>query len=217
MTRQYSMYVGLGMWAVLMFGLLVASVRDGSPTRSVAFVILASPALLAALAVFVEERQLGELVDLRSGSWSFMIGDTFVLTSAVAFAALAWRAIPREGWQVSWWWTAICGLIGFGAGTLFHWWDGGNYASVGATEQVLSPTKLAHDFVAYPVLFGALLCVGVPLLFNWSWHTSAVLGCVVLWMVLAVCDGLRGLSPFDMHPAWDEHGFRVIPDAHRTP
>lgn len=205
------MYVCLAIWALLMFTMLVKSVRDGNAFIAVTCVLLASPILLAILAVEVEGRQLNELVSLRHGAWSFLIGDTLVLTSAVAFAALGWRSISHEGWIVSWWWTMSCALIGLGAGALFHKWEIGKYMREGAGDRLLSPTKLAHDFVAYPVLFGALTCIGIPLLMHRSWHSWAALVCVIIiWGGLAVCDGLRGLSPLELHPGWDATDFRVV-------
>jgi hypothetical protein len=215
MTKQYWMYTGLALWALLMYIFLVQGVRSGRPVVSVSAVLLASPLLLAFLAVAVEGRQLGELVSLKDGAWSFLIGDTFVLTSAVAFAAVGWRTIPQEGWYVSWWWTALSAIIGLVAGWRFHVWDGTNYIKDGAANRLLSPTKIAHDFVAYPVLFGALICIGIPLLMHWSDHTWLVLACIVVWIGLVVRDGIVSPSPFKLHPGWDPVNFRLILDVLR--
>ncbi len=200
---------GLAIYAIAIFGLLVWSVQAGRTYAAPVMVLLASPVLIAGLAIFVEKRPIAGLVDFRHGSWSFLVGDMFVLTTAVVICALAWRDIPR-GFYVSWQWILLSAALGTAAGIAFHWWDGKNYVSDGFGLSLNSPTKLAHDFVAYPVLFGGLVCVGVPLLSNWSWHTWAVLGCVVIWVVLVLADILRGLSPLNLHPPWDwdVHAFR---------
>lgn len=214
---QYCMYGAFGLWAILLFGVIVASVRAGNPVYPTIAVFMASPMLLAGLAVFLEDRNLGALANLKNGSWSFLIGDTLVLTSATVFAALAWRSIPHEGWIVSRWWTVGSALIGLLAGAAFHYWDGKGYIAAGASNRLLSPTKIAHDFVACPVLFGALVCIGIPLLLNWSWHTWAVLVCVGVWLALVACDGLRGLNVFELHPGWNPILFEVVPDAAPPP
>lgn len=209
MSRQQYMYGGLAIWAVLMFVSLIANVRAGHPVNSIFAVLLASPLLLVVLGVLLEGRNPGDVLNVRNGSWAFVLGDSIALTAAAAFASIAWRAIPHQGWIVSWWWTALSGLIGLMAGVAFHLMDRSGYINAGAGDRVLSPTKLAHDFVAYPVLFGGLVCIGVPLLLHWSWHTWAILGCVGLWLVFVVRDGVfANLNPFELHPAWDSVLFR---------
>lgn len=211
MTAQGQLYAMLGAWAVLMYGILVSATRSMSAPLVLPplAVLAASPLLILALAVAVEHRAPSELFDLRKQAWSFTIGDTFVLTTAMVYATKGWRLLlPQEGWYRSWWWPVVAGLVGLLAGTAFHKWDSGNYRRVGAEALLKSPTKIAHDFVAYPVLFGAVICLGVPLVVyaiktHWTMLPTAFTVCLGIWVILVVVDGLRKLNVFDFHSAWD--------------
>jgi hypothetical protein len=210
MTTQGYFRLTLMGWACAMYALLVISVLNESWQGGVFAVLFASPILLAVLAVTVEYRSLMNVFNVDKQSWSFMFGDTFALTAAVAFAALARRYYVVPEIFSSLGWAIICLASGLAAGFAFHHMDSNNYISAGAAAALDSPTKLAHDFVAYPVLFGGLLCVGIPLLVVRSNYTWLVLACVGVWVLFGVCDARRGLNPLDMHPEWDESSFSSI-------
>jgi hypothetical protein len=207
---------GLALYALVVYGLLVWSVHGGMPALAVVWALFASPLLLLALRWTMEEGRLG-YVDLRRGSWSFQLGDTFVLTSAFAVAALAWLSIPKAGFFLSWQWVLGSLAIGLVAGILFHAMDTVNYTNDGVERALNSPTKLAHDFVAYPVLLGGLVCVGVPVLCHWgelSWQPWVLVALLVIQLVLMGADAYRGIKgimrPLFLHPFWDPVRFKLV-------
>lgn len=210
MSYQMGLYIVFGLYGPLMYWLLVMNVQRGESLIAPLVVLFVSPILLTFLAVAVEGRTLSELFDPSKQSWAFMFGDSLALTAAAAIAALAWPRIPQRSWFAGWWWVDISALVGLAAGIRFHLADSTGYRAVGAGLLLDSPTKIAHDLVTYPVLFGALLCVGLPLLRYRSWHTWAFLLCILVWVGLGVADGQRGLNPFDLHPAWNTQEFRPV-------
>lgn len=210
MVKQRMFYAFLAIYVLLMFSLLVTMIRDGSLWRVVALMWLASPLLLAALALIYENATLREVFDLKYGSWAFLLGDTIALPAAAVFASLAWHSLPSSGWWgASSWWTTLSLLVGIAAGATFHLNDRKAYIKAGAKAALASPTKGGHDGGAYPTLFGGLFCVGVPLLFNWSWHVAAMLACLLLWLAFGIADLRRGLDPHRLHPLWDKRKFAV--------
>lgn len=201
------MQQALVLYAVLVYGLLVWSVQGGEPTPAGMCALAASPLLLLTLRVVREKGQPGKLVDLKKGSWSFQLGDTFVLTTALILCALAWQVIPRSPLFMSWQWVLGSLLLGFIAGWAFHKWDGGNYKRDGVERALNSSTKLAHDHVAYPVLLGALVCVGWPALFHWNDYSWAIVICLGIHIILMIADAIRGakriILPRNLHPEVD--------------
>jgi hypothetical protein len=207
---------GLVLYGGLIYLLLVWSVQGGRPMLAVLWALTASPLLLLVLRLTWEEGQPG-LIDLKNGSWSFQLGDTFVLTTAFAVATIAWMSIPHEAFFLSGRWMMISLLIGIAAGMAFHAFDTVNYTRDGVELALNSPTKLAHDFVAYPVLLGGLVCVGVPVLKHWSgqsWTPWVFTGLLFLHLVLMGLDAYRGikgiLRPINLHPLWDAVKFALI-------
>jgi len=214
---QRLFFAALFGYTILMYLFLTMSVRGGAWVMSVIFVLLSSPVLLAVLAFTLEGRPLSALFDVRHQGWSFMFGDTFVLTTALALCAVGWAHVPEDSMFRSPNWVLIALFLGMAAGFAFHAWDGSNYIHDGAGMVLNSPTKLAHDFVAYPVLFGSLVCVGVPILAHWSGASWWLLLCLLAQIGLMVLDTLRAMhpewsihfGPFDLHPKWDAVNFRV--------
>jgi len=215
---QQLFQAALVIYALLMYLGLVSSVCIGTWWLAVLLVLTTSPQLLAFLAFTLEGRLLSELFDVRHQAWSFMFGDTFVLTTAFAVCAVGWAHVPADSMFRSGGWMLIALVIGSIAGFAFHAWDTGNYVKEGAGAVISSPTKLAHDFVAYPVLFGSLVCVGIPVLVHWSNASWWLILCLVAQIGLMVLDTLRAthpdwsihFGPFDLHPKWDTMHFRVL-------
>lgn len=204
---QEVLYVLLALFGLVLYVSLVGFAVRGEAMGAPCMVILASPLGLLVVAAALEMRTPPEVINFQTGSWSLMIGDTFVLTTAAAVAALSWRKAPVKSPRIAVWWVVLCAFIGLAAGIGFHLLDGVGYRAVGAEALLNSPTKLFHDFVSYPVLFGGLLCVGLPVLRRKSWHRWVLLGCIAAWAVLVGLDISRGLNPFDLHPAWDADSF----------
>ena len=208
-TQEYLRGLLLALWLVLYY-CFVRFASRGKPVEAVTMVLLASPLGLMVFAMGFEHRTPPELINFSTGSWSLMIGDTFVLTTAAAVSALSWRTLDAERRVITPARLIACGVIGLAAGVGFHALDGAGYKALGAGALLDSPTKLFHDFVSYPVLFGGLLCVGLPVLRRKSWHRWVLLGCIAAWMVLVGFDISRGLDPFDLHVPWDPDGFMPI-------
>lgn len=139
--------------------------------------------------------------DLRTGAWSFLIGDPVFLALAGVFIVFGWNESYFGAWTSLTWFFA-CLAIGLAVGMLFHLLDGRmNYRNRGAGAALRSPTKLAHDFVAYPVLLGGLLYGGFPLLLHGGAWASLATVCVVAWLILAAFDMfMRDLDPRELHP-----------------
>lgn len=194
----------LGGWAYCMYVLLAYAAHRGNPALSMLAVWGASPLLLVFLGTTMEHRSLLELMNLRTGSWAFLLGDTILLPAAAAVCAWGWehldRTVPR--WYTSAGWYLLSAALGLLAAAVFHYNDTNAYRKAGAELALNSPTKLAHDLVAYSVLFGGLVCIGVPLLFDAAtrpYAAVAVIG-VVLWLIAGIRDGVHGLNPHDLHP-----------------
>lgn len=172
---------------------------------------LCSPLLLFVLRHTMERGVPGGIFNPKTQSWAFLFGDWIFLP--VSLAALAWGAhewyheagfgfvtYDSDGWQ------RICMALGMVAGFLFNVMDRKVYAKAGAHDAIFSPSKIAHDFVAYPVFVASLLYLAVPLLgvLNEARPAFAAgLVGLVLWGVMGVCDVKRQLHPFNLHPAWD--------------
>lgn len=205
---------GVAIYAAFDFLLLVYCVRNGSVLGAVIAALLASTIPIALLASLMEHRSLIQIVaHYQDQSFAFLFGDLIFLPFAAAMAALAWRQIPNEGWRVSWQWTLASALIGLAAGLTFRYlMDKPNYATADAMGSFEAPTKLLHDFCAYPVLFGGLVCVGIPLFINvvnsrWPffhlWMPSPyfwfMLVGIALWFAAGIIHD-QHLVPQKLHP-----------------
>jgi hypothetical protein len=211
---------GVAIWAILVGTFLIKSVRRGSWLGAVAASLLASPAPIAVLAKTMEHRSLLYLVaHFQDLSFAFFFGDLVFLPFSAAMAALAWKHSPelKATWATSWWWTVISVIVGLLAAYWFRYLnDMPRYEKAGAMGSFDAPTKLFHDFGAYPVLFGGLFCIAVPLFVeavnsNWPFvhfyaapYVGWVLLGVGLWFAVGLVhdSGLFGppLDPKKLHP-----------------
>ena len=214
MSKQALMYVMFGVAALLAYAVGVALIV--SP-RSATWLLLTlpivvSPGAMALLRLKVERVPLDTAASPRTQSWAFMFGDSIFLPTALFAIGMGHHHVPA-GFFTGWLWTLLALVIGAGAGLGFHVMDSGGYRSTGAADALVAPTKIWHDFVVYPVLFGLLLMGGVPMLLPnaWSPWTIVALTGILGWLVLGlVCDQKRSLNPLDMHPRWDARGFVTI-------
>ena len=182
---------------------------------------LASPVVPGLMALLWEGRSWHELTDLHRVSWMFVIGDSFFLPLAAACFVYAWSQdgafVAKFGLKS--WWPTLALATGLGAGLWFryHSW------LVYDTERLNSPSKLAHDYFSYPILVTVLLYGGLPALIGRKgrprhYRNVALVGLIVGIGGWAGVGFLHGewngsLDPANLHPLWDWHTFRIIPDA----
>ena len=205
----------MAVYAVFVFYFLVRSVINNHLVWAVVFALLASPIPMALTRYFVENGSVREMFDVQLQSWTFLFGDVFALPFAAAMATLGWQSLDKVGghWYTSHLWLGAAAVIGILAGVGFHLLDSAAYRAAGAEVSLNTPTKLFHDFGAYPVLFGAIVCVGLPLLvrtvdssfpwvqFNIQPYAYWMLVGLGAWFALGILDGLvQKPQPANMHP-----------------
>ncbi len=156
-----------------------------------------------------EGTQAPKMFDLRKGSWAYLIGDTIVLPIGWVALVFGWNDQGSVEWGLSSS-LLLCLLAGIAAGSLFHASDTKGYKEQKAEDALKCPTKIAHDFCAYPVLLGGLLYGFIPFFQNWSWYSSVFIGSVFVWLILAGCDMKRGLLVPDLHVRWNPKIFRPM-------
>lgn len=211
------MYVGLAVYALCCFILLVQGVASGNTAQAVVMAWFTSPVIMLVMRIVFEKGKPKGLFHPSTQSWMFLFGDTIFLPFAFGAAAFGWRKLDTSGgqWYTTWWWMLVSAGVGVIAGMLFHRADITNYTRQGMELALSSPTKWAHDFVAYPVLFGGLLALGVPVIFSSLLKPYGILILVgiVLWGLMGVRDAGLILSPLkavNLHPKWDRFWFHVI-------
>lgn len=168
--------------------------------------ILLSPVAMLVLRLVLEGGRPSGMLDLRTQSWAFLVGDTIFLPLALVFAALGQRVLATNSTDPSWyrsiWWLVASLAIGLVAAYVFrNVLDAPNYVSAGAADLLQSPTKIWHDLVVYPAIAGGLVYLATPLVIHdFSGFGWVVVACLGGWLALGVLDGLRGLNPRDLHP-----------------
>lgn len=205
----------MAVYAVFVFYGLVRSVINDHLVLAVVFALLASPVPMALTRLFIEDGSVRDMFDVRLQSWTFIFGDIFALPFAAAMATLGWRSLDKVGghWYTGHIWLVVAAFIGVLAGIAFHVNDSAAYRAAGAEVSLNSPTKLLHDFVAYPALFGAIVCVGVPLLISSidlsfpyvhidvQPYAYLMLVGLVSWFAFGILDGsVHKPQPANMHP-----------------
>jgi hypothetical protein len=140
-----------------------------------------------------------------------MFGDALLVPVIMTLAAVVWRDHIRAGsWWRSPWWALLSGAFGIAVAVKFRIDESHVYNAL----RLQSPSKLAHDFIAYPVLAAALLYVLLPLLVAiWQargrrargrawWLAILAVALIVAFAVLLVLAS-KGLDPTFLHPQWD--------------
>ncbi|MBC7746859.1 hypothetical protein H7Y40_02675 [Pedobacter sp.] len=211
------MSVGLALYAVACLLMLAQGGTSGNVARVVAAAWLASPLIMATVRMFLEAAQPKDMFSWRTQSWMFLFGDIIFLPFAFAAAAFGWQKLDTTGgqWYTNVWWLLTAAAIGIISGVIFHQLDVVNYAKDGMELALNSPSKWAHDFVAYPVLFAGLVYLGIPIVFSSLFRPYGILTLVgiALWGLMGVRDAGLILSPLkasDLHPKWDQEKFSVI-------
>lgn len=208
MIKQTALILGLLYFQLVLWVGLMSS-RD-RPFVAAAVALLASPLLLLILRRWFEGGHPTGLLHPRTQSWAFLFG---VIAIAVAFgiAAYGHQSVPADSrFHTTWYWL-VCVLIGMVAGATFHYgMELKAYAEARHGAALASPTKLAHDFVSYPLLLGGLLYVWIPVLvYQFRWTGASVLACVVVWAAMIIRDALHPPEPANLHPKWDPRKFSV--------
>jgi hypothetical protein len=172
-----------------------------------AFPIVVSPLAAYVVRRWIEEVPTSGMFALKTQSKAFVIGDAVVLPFAFMFATIGWQ---RTELAEHMWVLGAVLLIGFVVAIGFRLFDRSRYQKTARTKLAFhSPTKLWHDFVIYPVLFGVMIWAGVPLLIEWSMWTWLTLASIAIWFLLGLVDAMNQPNPEDQHPAWNPKEFRA--------
>lgn len=211
---QRKLYVKVALRVAFGFVGLCVAMRWGlsSPIAGSVMAVLviwySSPYIMWKYRRMYEGPEAPRMFDLRKGSWAYLIGDTVVLPAGAVALVYGWNDQNSVEWGLSLS-LLLCLLAGIVAGSVFHILDSRFYVEQGAEDALKCPTKIAHDFCAYPVLFGGLLYGLIPLIqnWNWSWYSYAVIACGAIWLMLGGCDLYRKLLVSDLHVRWNEKLF----------
>lgn len=160
----------------------------------------------------LEDQSVRSMFDHGDQSWAFLIGDSLALPVAMLMIGFARSDVKPNGFWLEWNWFLISAGAGLLSGIIFRLADRKRYQRFGAARTLASPTKIWHDFVTYPVLFGVMVWAGVPLLIPeyWFWSTVVALAAIIVWIGLGICDAIRDINPLGQHPEWDARKFSVI-------
>lgn len=197
-------------YAAIDFTLLVYFVRKGFWQSGIICAWAASLVPMYLIGAIMEHRLLP---GPAHQAWSFFFGDSIFLPFAIAMCAVGWRKLPAGHWYNSPAWLIGSLIIGLAAGYGFHAMDRVNYSSLAWN----SPTKLWHDFAAYPILFGGIWAVAWPMLLrgrNWSAPFPAELALVgvIMWFVIGITHD-QHLDPTKLHVQYNWSDAQVVPYA----
>ena len=186
----------------------VAAIMDGDAYVVAAGALVTSPVAMWLIRFLVEQWPTTHMFSLKTQAWAFVIGDWACLPAALFFLTRGWRA---DGFFATWWWVLAAFLIGYLAMWLFGLIDAPRYEVAGATALLSSPTKIWHDWVAYPLLASLIIWSGIPQL---AGHVSVnTVIALLLLLGWALC-GLRDMkyppNPYDQHPAWNSQKFQAV-------
>jgi len=188
--------VGSVLIGVVLFATIAIAFTKGNPWIALGTVWMASPIPLMTIATLIEHRSLSDVANLQHGSLALLIGDIILLPAMAAFTAVGRRQVNLSGWAGSWWWLFAALAIGVIAGLTFHHMDQAVYAEAAFN----SPTKLWHDLITYPILFGGLTFGFVPIIRQAStvkWFATAM---IALWFLAVVSDVTwHRLNPVALH------------------
>lgn len=190
------------------FAALVAGVRTGNLWAAVV-PFLVSPVALLIIRLTLEPKGPDGLLDLRTQSWAFLLGDTFALPLVALGGVLAWRIKKMDfhPFFLSPWWIVVCLVIGAMAAYGWHFLlDGPGYIKAGYDDLLGSPSKQWHDFPVYGSLFGGLVYLAVPsLIHSFKEYGWICLVGFALWGLFGLADNtIHKLDPADLHPPKSE-------------
>jgi hypothetical protein len=129
----------------------------------------------------------GRRVTWRDDYPAVLIGDPLLALAAGLSASMSQPGGPR-GWPASW----IAGCAWLAGGWVFGSWQSRHEFRTGryTRGQILSPTKLWHQFVVYPLLgywvsaseLAGLSAAATP---AHRLQAAAVIACTITWAILA--------------------------------
>lgn len=159
---------------------LYLSIEQGFIVSAVLCALFASIVPMFIIGTVMEDRNV---LDLNRNSWTFILGDAVGLPFTALCIAIS---MANSDNHPPLWMFAVCCLIGIVAAMVFRKFDNPQYSP----KQILSPTKLFHDFVAYILLFGYL--VGMDVWALWDPQTR-LWGCIALigfafWLAMGLAD-----------------------------
>ncbi len=138
----------------------------------------------------------GRKVTWRDDYAAVLIGDPLLALAAGLGASMS-RPSGPHGWPASW----LVGCAWLAGGWTFGWWQSRHEFVTGryTLGQILSPTKLWHQFVVYPVLgywitaadLSGLSAADTP---ERRLQAAAVIACTATWAGLA-WDAIRHPKP----------------------
>lgn len=159
--------------------------------------------MMLILRVTVEYGKPAGLFYPKTQSWAFLFGDSIAVPVAFGAAAMyPYTSSLSRGTKI-----AFAVGIAFCACILFRRTDSERYRKSGNTDRLLSPTKLWHDFVVYPLLTAVLVFQGLPVLVSRFGTTECwlVLAGVTVWGMLGLVDlVIIKPDPAKQHPRWQD-------------
>jgi len=211
-TRQVVFMVCMVVYLCMLWVGLVFF-RD-SPIFVVGVALNASPIALLILRLMLEDGRPRGLFNWETQSWAFLFGDTIGLPLALGAAAYGQRYVPDDSWFRSGWYLTLCVVIGVLGGTAFRFlMEVEAYTKANHASALMSPTKLTHDFVSYPLLLGGLMYLGLPVLvYQFRWVGVVALLGVAIWLAMCVRDAVHPPKPTNLHPGWMKEHFAPIPE-----
>lgn len=175
---------------------LLAPLAHG-PWVALGAALLVSPIGLVVIAGVLERR----LLRLREQYWAFIVGDPLLATALAAFVSID----PPTVWASSTVTRPV--VLGGVAGLwlIFALWQWKHEVRSGvySTAQALSPSKIWHQLIIYPVLGVWLWSAVLTSAPHWAAHplpAGAAICCLVSWTMLAAFDGSHvklGHVPFN--------------------
>lgn len=190
--------------------LMCLAIWTGKPLLAALTVWLASPVPILGIGVFIEHRNLLDMIDPAKQAYSALFGDLLILPVVIGLLAYAVKRYPVTtslNFYLTMW--ALCFFLGVLTGLLFHLYDAPHYTQLAAN----SPGKWAHDGSAWPAISTGLLFGFITVL---SRRESRKVGFVALaafavFAVLMVVDSVAPHWNAPLHVQFDYNTWQVIP------
>jgi hypothetical protein len=204
------------LWIVALGGLLLVRLFPFTWVV-VPLLLLVSPPGVILIGVIIERRKLIQLVNPALQSWAFLFGDPILVIDAALLALVRPDLVKLYAWGDTWWWWVTSVIVAVVLVAAFRMAEAPRYLGWGASGARMSPTKLAHDELGFPLFAGTLLYLGVPSLgllarIDTVGVPFVAVTLVAVWVCLGYMDySCRYLDPKNQHPNWDVEQFRPLP------
>lgn len=197
-------------WA--MFYLMSQGIVAGRWAYAAVMALVASPVLMLGSWLLLQ-RGTPNNFSFKHMSFAAVLGDIFVLPTAMILLALIWgRLSVGEMW--SFWstngWLALSMAVGMSYGAWSHWKGGpsDSRSTIEAIQLHDSATSWMHNLGVAPALFATLFYALVPLIMQWLQPqlTIAVILVLAAWLVMVWMDDFRSNldpnHPWYFNPGW---------------